>query len=827
MKKILSLVLILFSINASAQQLITGKWAYDRLWIHQTLAIPTDTLATAPCGRSIAIKGDVLYFKNSSCIWQQITGGGGSGSSAEGIRKNGSTFELGDIAGANTVPLTVNRFIRSGNKSIYFQGNKTTNGVPNIILDDTLTATAGNPKFKYWMQFNSPNHVSAPFYIGSANVEDGAGAVNHVLNFGFNLSPSSTRVNPSYGAIGSSWEGNYQGLMEMHYFWIDKQDLQHRLQSYTIDTAAKTVDFYHSVSSYGLKSSNGDGYQWYSANGGNGSLSAITRLYAGTTSQYKLEYGFSVSGGNTSASISTDGPGGKEFHLDAGAGWNFAFLPSMFSHTTYNSFATQVLPATDGNIILGDVTNKWLKVNCYYSRPWNGIRIGNSAGDELPSTALDIIRPGSANGHILVIGTDNAGNGIEILGPNGGHTLAKLRAKTAGNYIPAYLAIDQDSSGYESGMGLETTSGALLSGAKNDFVFYNSGAGKNILFGTNSGSGRAERMRITASGNALFGTTTDNGARVQVNGDATVADDPYDATGWNGNLEVPTKNAIRDKVEQMLTDTFSLYNSNGRGFTILHPVGPSESYLRRLLIRVNGSVADTSQSTDSTMIADLTTSGGMAIGGTVTSGTSESVLYVDASNHLAQDNANFHYTPGTTTLFVPTLRSPTSTDLTLRAATSQKISFVTSGVERMAINVGGATVLNSGSDAYTMPSTRATAAGQVLTDLAADGSLSWTTLDGYNAQSGTSYMVLTSDARKIIGLSNVAARTITLPAANSLPAGTTIWFKDEAGTAGSANITINRAGSDTIDGATSYTINVNYDCKGVYTNGSSKWFIRF
>lgn len=95
----------------------------------------------------------------------------------------------------------------------------------------------------------------------------------------------------------------------------------------------------------------------------------------------------------------------------------------------------------------------------------------------------------------------------------------------------------------------------------------------------------------------------------------------------------------------------------------------------------------------------------------------------------------------------------------------------------------------------------------------------------YNAQSGTTYTVLTTDASTIIGLSNTAARTITLAAANAYPAGTIIWFKDEAGTAGTGNITINRAGADTIDGATSAVIATNYGLIGIYTNGSNAWFI--
>jgi hypothetical protein len=36
-------------------------------------------------------------------------------------------------------------------------------------------------------------------------------------------------------------------------------------------------------------------------------------------------------------------------------------------------------------------------------------------------------------------------------------------------------------------------------------------------------------------------------------GDLAVPDEAYDATAWNGSLEVPTKNAIRDKIESIVT----------------------------------------------------------------------------------------------------------------------------------------------------------------------------------------------------------------------------------------------------------------------------------
>jgi hypothetical protein len=43
--------------------------------------------------------------------------------------------------------------------------------------------------------------------------------------------------------------------------------------------------------------------------------------------------------------------------------------------------------------------------------------------------------------------------------------------------------------------------------------------------------------------------TTDGGT---LTGSLEVPDDAYDATTWNGNLETPTKNAIRDKIESIL-----------------------------------------------------------------------------------------------------------------------------------------------------------------------------------------------------------------------------------------------------------------------------------
>jgi hypothetical protein len=94
----------------------------------------------------------------------------------------------------------------------------------------------------------------------------------------------------------------------------------------------------------------------------------------------------------------------------------------------------------------------------------------------------------------------------------------------------------------------------------------------------------------------------------------------------------------------------------------------------------------------------------------------------------------------------------------------------------------------------------------------------------YNTQSGTSYTVLVTDT--YVGLSNTAARAVTLPAANAAT-GQWLEIKDEACTAGTGNITISRAGADTITttttGNTSVVINTNGGVVRLISDGVSKW----
>jgi len=70
----------------------------------------------------------------------------------------------------------------------------------------------------------------------------------------------------------------------------------------------------------------------------------------------------------------------------------------------------------------------------------------------------------------------------------------------------------------------------------------------------------------------------------------------------------------------------------------------------------------------------------------------------------------------------------------------------------------------------------------------------------------------------------IAPITVTLYSATVAAIGTIVVLKDEGGAANTDNITINPAGSETIDGAATIGITVNYGSVALYSDGSN-WFI--
>ena len=68
-------------------------------------------------------------------------------------------------------------------------------------------------------------------------------------------------------------------------------------------------------------------------------------------------------------------------------------------------------------------------------------------------------------------------------------------------------------------------------------------------------------------------------------------------------------------------------------------------------------------------------------------------------------------------------------------------------------------------------------------------------------------------------------KTITLTTAASVRSGFVLTVKDSGGNSGTSAITIARAGSDTIDGATSISLNAAHASVDLISDGSSKWYV--
>ena len=93
---------------------------------------------------------------------------------------------------------------------------------------------------------------------------------------------------------------------------------------------------------------------------------------------------------------------------------------------------------------------------------------------------------------------------------------------------------------------------------------------------------------------------------------------------------------------------------------------------------------------------------------------------------------------------------------------------------------------------------------------------------GYRVTTSTDYEMGITDG--IIGVTAIPGGGITIDLYNALNYGSSriLIIKDESGTAGTNNITVDPAGIQTIDGASSATISTNYGSLRLYCTGT-KW----
>ena len=82
-----------------------------------------------------------------------------------------------------------------------------------------------------------------------------------------------------------------------------------------------------------------------------------------------------------------------------------------------------------------------------------------------------------------------------------------------------------------------------------------------------------------------------------------------------------------------------------------------------------------------------------------------------------------------------------------------------------------------------------------------------------------------SAANPYVQVNRAGAVALTLPAASATPIGATIVIQDVSGAALVNNITITRAGADTINGAAAAIIMTNYGGVKLWCDGVSAWFI--
>lgn len=128
-----------------------------------------------------------------------------------------------------------------------------------LFYDTTMVSNPATHEWANYAPLVKTDTATNPFhqwqYSGTNN-----GSHNEVMFWGWNVGPGGGQYIVNRPALGESWESNYQinpdgnsdRLMEKHEIYVTPGGTQYRLSSYTINTNAGTINFYHTVDNFSL-----------------------------------------------------------------------------------------------------------------------------------------------------------------------------------------------------------------------------------------------------------------------------------------------------------------------------------------------------------------------------------------------------------------------------------------------------------------------------------------------------------------------------------------------------------------------------------------------
>lgn len=209
-----------------------------------------------------------------------------------------------------------------------------------------------------------PGADAVPFLFTNSAVQQHGGTTspNHVVGWGYNIAAGGGPLLTGLPGIGYSLESNYipwedSRFVESHELYLTPEGKQIRLKSYTIDTKANIIDFYHSTDNFYLKN------PW------TGKLYFLTQAGKDLTeTHYITDAGSFHIATASDKSVSFQNnyePGNRNFVFN---NWDNIIFPNLILSENANQFKVRTIPETDYSIALGDHSNRWADVSSHLFR---------------------------------------------------------------------------------------------------------------------------------------------------------------------------------------------------------------------------------------------------------------------------------------------------------------------------------------------------------------------------------------------------------------------------------------------------------------------------